>query len=179
MDTHRHSTVREGAVAGVAGAVIVAAWYFLVDAVGGQPLHTPNVLGKIFFGGHLAPAANQIVPGAVAGYTIVHVVVFVLVGMALALLAHLASRNTSLRMGVWIGFLIAFGIFAGMTYALATASGERFSPWSVIVGSMLGVVAMAWYLWRRHPKLSRSFHEAPLGSEVPPPPHPPERPRPA
>jgi hypothetical protein len=177
MDTWEHSTIREGAVAGVTGAVIVAVWYFLVDTVGGQPLYTPNALGKIFFGGHLSPAANRIVPGVVVGYTVLHLVGFVLVGMALALLAHLASRNASLRMGIWIGLLIAFGIFAGMTYALAAASGERFSPWSVIIGSVLGVLGMAWYLWRRHPRLARSFHEAPLGSEVPPPPHPPERPR--
>jgi len=176
MDTQQHSTVREGAIAGVTGAVVVAVWYFLVDTVGGQPLHTPNVLGKILFGGHLSPAAHRIVPEVVVGYTVLHVVLFVLVGMALSLLARLASRNTSLRMGVWIGCLIAFGTFAGMTYALATASGERFSPWSVIIGSVLGALVMAWYLWRRHPRLAQSFHEAPLGSEAPPPPHPPEPP---
>jgi hypothetical protein len=48
---------------------------------------------------------------------------------------------------------------------------------SVIAGSLLGVLGMAGYLWRRHPRLARSFHEEPLGSEVRPPPHPPERPR--
>jgi hypothetical protein len=80
-------------------------------------------------------------------------------------------------MGVWIGLVVAFGLFAGEVYMLATASGERFSPWLVISGSVLGVLGMAGYLWRRHPLLRRSFKEAPLGSEVQPPPHPPERPR--
>lgn len=177
MDAERHSTIGEGIVTGVVGAIIVAIWYFIVDTAGGQPLHTPNVLGKIFLRGDLAPATGRIVPQAVLGYTVIHFILFALVGVSLTLLVHLAVRNTSLRMGVWLGFLIAFGLFAGETYMLATASGERFSPWSVISGSILGVLGMAGYLWRRHPGLRRSFHEAPLGSEVPPPPHPPERPR--
>jgi hypothetical protein len=177
MDAERHSTVAEGIATGVIGAIIVAIWYFIVDTAGGQPLHTPNVLGKIFLRGDLAPPAGRIVPQAVLGYSVIHFVVFALVGVGLTLLVHLAVRNSTLRMGVWLGFLIAFGLFAGHTYMLATASGERFSPWSVISGSVLGVLGMAGYLWRRHPGLRRSFNEAPLGSEVPPPPHPPERPR--
>ncbi|MGN6393573.1 MAG: hypothetical protein ACTHM9_15195 [Gemmatimonadales bacterium] len=177
MRVQEHSTVREGTIAGVIGAVVMAVWYLVVDSAGGQPLHTPNVLGKIFFRGDLAPSVTRIVPGVVIGYTVLHFVLFILVGMGLTLLVHLAVRNTTLRMGLWIGFLIALGTFATVTYLLSAAAGERFSPWSVISGSVLGVLGMAGYLWRRHPRLSRSFQESPLGSEVPPPPHPPERPR--
>jgi hypothetical protein len=177
MDAQRHSIIPDGIMTGVIGAVIVAVWYFIVDTAGGQPLHTPNVLGKIFLRGDLEPSVGRIVPQAVLVYTVIHFVSFALVGVGLTLLVHLAVRNTSLRMGVWLGLVIAFGLFAGETYMLGTASGERFSPWLVISGSVLGVLGMAGYLWRRQPGLGRSFHEAPLGSEVPPPPHPPERPR--
>ena len=176
MDGQQHSTVREGAATGVIGAVIVAGWYFIVDTVAGQPLHTPNVLGKIFLRGNLTPVSG-IAPQAVIGFTVLHFILYVLIGMGLVVLVHLAVRDISLRMGVWIGLVIAFGLFAGEVYMLATASGERFSPWLVISGSVLGVLGMAGYLWRRHPRLRRSFKEAPLGSEVQPPPHPPERPR--
>jgi hypothetical protein len=172
----QHSTVREGAVTGVIGAVIVAVWYFIVDTAAGQPLHTPNVLGKIFLRGNLTPVSG-IVPQAVIGFTVLHLILYVLIGMGLVVLVHLAVRDISLRMGVWIGLVVAFGLFAGEVYMLATASGERFSPWLVLSGSVLGVLGMAGYLWRRHPRLRRSFQDAPLGSEVPPPPHPPERPR--
>jgi hypothetical protein len=177
MHGHEHSTLREGVVTGIVGAIIVGVWYFIVDVAGGQPLHTPNVLGKIFLRGDLTPTAGRIVPQAVIAYSVVHVVVFALVGIGLTLLVHLATRNAALRMGVWIGFVIAFGLFAGHVYMLGLASGEHFALWAVISGSVLGVLGMAGYLWRRHPQLSRTFHEAPLGSEVPPPPHPPERPR--
>jgi hypothetical protein len=177
MHVQEHSTVREGVVTGVIGAVIVAAWYLIVDTAGGQPLHTPNVLGKIFFHGDVNPGARQIVPQVVLGYTLFHFVVFVLVGMGLALLVHLATRNLALRMGVWIGLVVAFGLFAGITYMLGVSTGERLSPWPVVTGSLLGVLGMAGYLWRRHPRLRRSFDEAPLGAEVKPPPHPPGGPR--
>ena len=106
----------------------MAVWYFIVDTAGGQPFHTPNVLGKIFFRGDLAPSATRIAPEVVIGYTVIHVLAFVLVGMGLTLLVHLATRNIALRMGVWIGLTIAFGLFAGLTYMLGTASGERLSP---------------------------------------------------
>ncbi|HET8834544.1 MAG TPA: hypothetical protein VFN08_07430 [Gemmatimonadales bacterium] len=177
MDAQQHSNLAEGMLTGVIGAVIVAGWYFIVDTAGGQPLHTPNVLGKIFLRGDLAPAADHISTAAVLAYTVIHFIVFALIGIGLTVLVHQAERKPTLRMGVWLGFIIAFGLFAGYTYGLATAAGERFSPWSVISGSLLGVLGMAGYLWRRHPRLEQAFHEAPLGSEVPPPPHPPERPR--
>jgi hypothetical protein len=177
MDVPQHSTVREGAVTGVIGGVILAVWYFIVDTAAGAPLHTPNMLGRMLFGARLRPPGAYIDTGAVIGYTLVHFVLFILIGMGLALLVHLAIRNTSLRMGVWFGLLITFAFFAGHVYMLGLASGERIAPWSVIAGSLLSVLGMAGYLWRHHPQLSRSFHEEPLGSEVPPPPHPPERPR--
>ena len=173
MNVNEHSTLREGTITGVIGALIVAIWYFIVDTAGGQPLHTPNVLGKIFFRGDLAPGVRQIVPQVVLGYTVVHFVVYALVGMGLAVLVHLASRNIALRMGLWLGLVVAFGLFAGLTYMLGTATGDRLSPWLVVSGSLLGVLGMAGYLWRRHPALVRSFDEAPLGAEVKPPPHPP------
>ena len=173
MNVSDHSTVREGAVAGAIGALIAAVWYLLLDTAGGQPLHTPNVLGKIFVLGEPLLGVSRIVPEAVLGYTVMHFVTFVLVGMGLTLLVHLATRNIALRMGVWIGLVVAFGLFAGLTYMLGRASGDRLSPWAVISGSLLGVLGMAGYLWRRHPRLGRSFDEAPLGSEVRAPPHPP------
>lgn len=179
MYAQEHSTIREGVITGVIGAVIVAVWYLIVDTAGGQPLHTPNVLGKIFFRGDLTPGVRQIVPHVVLGYTLFHFVVFVLMGMGLTLLVHLATRNIALRMGVWIGLVVAFCLFAGLTYMLGTATGERLSPLPVVSGSLLGVLGMAGYLWRGHPRLGRSFEEAPLGAEVPPQPHPPGGSRPA
>jgi hypothetical protein len=177
MHAQDHSTFREGALTGAVGALVVAVWFLIVDTAAGQPLYTPNVLGKIFLRGDLGPDVRQIVPEAVLGYTLFHFLLSVLVGVGLTLLVHLATRNIALRMGVWLGLVVAFGLFAGLTYMLGTATGSRLSPWLVISGSLLGVLGMAGYLWRRHPRLGRSFDKAPLGDEVTPPPHPPGGPR--
>jgi hypothetical protein len=154
MEAREHSTVREGLVAGLLGATIVAAWYFVFDLAAGQPLRTPNVLGKVVFHGDLDPGVRQVVPGIVVGYTVLHLLMFALVGTGLTLLAHLATRNLALRMGVWMGLVVAFCLFAGLTYMATTATAQRVPLWSVVGGTLAGVAAMGWYLWRRHPRLA-------------------------
>ncbi len=164
MHVREHSTVREGLIVGLLGAAIVAAWFFVFDAASGRPFHTPNALGKVFFRGAIRPETRDIVPQVVAGYTVLHLIMFALSGMALTFLVHLASRNLSLRMGLWIGLVVAFWLFTGLIYMLSTASGERISFWIVAGGSLLAVVAMGWSLWRSHPSLAT---DAQLGDEVP------------
>jgi hypothetical protein len=116
---------------------------------------------------------SQIVPQAVTDYTVLHLLVFFILGIGLVALTHLASRNPSLRMGVWLGLVIAFLLFLGHLVMLYSATSQRF-PWlTAVIGSMLGIGVMGLFLWRRHPHLRGTFREAPLGSEVRPPPHPP------
>lgn len=174
MQQGEHSVVREGLVVGLLGAVLVALWYFVVDAIGGRPFHTFNVLGGVFFRGDVNPGGPRpISPGAVAAFTVLHLIVFSLVGMGLTHLVHLASRNLSLRMGLWIGLVVAFFFSTGLTYMLSIAGGERFPLWTIIGGSVVAVAAMGWYLWTRHPRLAS---DAQLGSEVRTPPHAPGSP---
>jgi hypothetical protein len=168
MEAREHSTVREGVVAGLLGAVLVAGWYFVFDLAAGRPFHTPNVLGKVFFRGDLDPGVRNVVPGIVAGYTVIHLIMFALIGTLLTLLVHLATRNLALRMGIWMGLVVAFCLVAGLIYMLTTATGERVPLWSVVGGSLVGIVGIGWYLLRRHPALR---DRRPLGSEVKAPPH--------
>ncbi len=174
MHAQEHSTVREGLVAGLLGAVIVGAWYLVIDTAAGRPFHTPNALGGVFFRGDPTPGVREVVPGIVAGYAALHFILFAALGMALTLVVHLASRNLALRMGLWIGLVVAFCFLAGLAYMLTAATGERLSLWSVVGGALLGVATMGWYLWRRHPRLGS---DVPLGDEVKTPPHAPGPPR--
>ena len=154
MHAQEHSTVREGLIVGLLGAAIVAGWYFVFDAAAGRPFHTPNALGKVVFSGDVGPGEREVIPGIVAAYTVLHLIMFALVGIAMAFLVHLATRNLGLRMGIWIGLVVAFCLFTGLIYMLSTASGERIPLWSVVGGSLAAVAAMGWYLWRRHPGLA-------------------------
>jgi len=176
MSSREHSVLGEGALTGLIGAAIVAVWYLIVDVAKGQPLHTPNVLGQVFVGRDTTPGYH-VMPQAVAEYSALHLVVFLALGILLVWLAHLATRNPSLRMGVWLGLVIGFLFFLGHLVMLYTLTDNRF-PWlSSLIGSVLGMGSMALVLWRRHPGLRGSFDQAPLGAEVKPPPHPPGRAR--
>jgi hypothetical protein len=174
MEAQDHSVVREGAIAGLLGAVANAAWFLVLDAVAGRPLHTPNALGKVFFRGDVNPGLREITPEAVLGFTAIQLVVFVLGGMILTVLVHLAARTPALRMGLWLGLVVLFCMFAGLIYMLSVSTGERVPFWSAAGGNLLALGAIVWYLWRRHPRLG--IH-APLGAEVKTTPHAPGAPR--
>lgn len=172
MQAREHSTVREGTAAGLLGAAVVAAWYLVWDVLSGRPFETMNVLGRIFLQGDLNPGPRAIDPAAVGGFLVLHVAVFLLIGLALAKVTHLAATNLSLRMGVWIGLVVAFLFLTGLVYMLNVSTGNRLPLWEVLGGGVLGVAAMGGWLWRRHPGLRRSFEQVPLGDEVRTPPHP-------
>jgi hypothetical protein len=177
MHQHHHSTIREGLLAGLLGGLIVAAWYFAYDLGRGEVGYTPSLLGQVFLAGDMTPAVRTLMPQAIVEYSLLHLGVFVLLGMGLAGLTHLAIRNPALRMGVWLGLVISFLFFLGFLYMLYTITEQRFPWWSSFVGSVLGIGSMGMYLWRRHPELRSSVRAAPLGAEVKPPPHPPGGPR--
>jgi hypothetical protein len=172
MGDGRHSTIKEGLLAGLLGAVVVAVWYLAFDVGRGAPLHTPNVLGQVFVGDTM-PAVRQIAPQAVLQYTLLHFAFFFVLGIALTALTHLASRNPALRMGVWLGLVVGFLFFLGVLRLLASLTDERFPLWASVGGSLLGIGSMGLYLWRRHPALRGTFDHAALGDEVKSPPHPP------
>jgi NhaP-type Na+/H+ and K+/H+ antiporter len=174
MDHQHHSTLREGLLTGLIGAVVVAVWYLAYDLGRGQPGYTPNLLGQVFVARDTMPAVRTIMPQAIADYSVLHVGVFLLLGILLAWLTHMAIRNPALRMGMWLGLVITFLLFLGLLFMLYSATDQRFPWWSALGGSILGIGSMGLYLWRRHPGLRGTFRAAPLGDEVKPPPHPPD-----
>jgi uncharacterized membrane protein YgdD (TMEM256/DUF423 family) len=176
MQRREHKTLAEGLLTGVVGAVVAAVWYFITDTAAGRPFATPNVLGQVFVRGDTMPGIH-VVPQAVVEYTLLHFVVFGILGISLVWITHLATRNPSLRMGVWLGLVIGLLLFLGHLLMLANLTRQRL-PWAAAIGgSILAFGAMGFLLWRRHPRLRGSFDDAPLGAEVKPPPHPPGGPR--
>src|SRR5687768_2527217 len=109
MRTQEHSTIREGLVTGLIGAALLAVWYLASDTVQGRPLYTPSVLGQVFLAADTLPAVRRVVPEAVAGYTALHLAVFLAVGVLFAWLVHLATRRPALRAGVLIGLVVGLG----------------------------------------------------------------------
>ena len=177
MPHQHHSTLREGLVAGIIGALVIAAWYFAVDLGRGEMLYTPNVLGQVFVQGDTVPAVRTISSEAVVQYELLNLALFCVFGLGLAALTHLAVRNPAFRMAIWMGVVIGFVFLLGFFYMLHWLTDQTFPWWTSLIASALGVGSMGFYLWHRHPALRASFRELPLGAEVKPPPHPPRTPR--
>jgi len=71
MDLNR--ILREGFIAGCIGAAAVAIWFLVVDAINGQALFTPAMLGSAVFWGAHDSASVVIEPARIFGYTMIHV----------------------------------------------------------------------------------------------------------
>src|SRR5207245_7872154 len=97
MTRTERSVLREGIVAGVIGAVVVAVWFLVVDTLRGHPLETPMFLGAALFFGVKTPiigAGISLMP--VLGYTMVHGLAFVAVGIIAAPVTAAPARERPL-----------------------------------------------------------------------------------
>jgi hypothetical protein len=147
----------EGIRAGLVGASIIAFWFLLVDTIAGHPLYTPTVLGEALFrggaglegGGTVAPSLEL-----VAGFTWVHYLVFMLIGVGAARLMALVERNPNLGFGIVLFFAVfEFGfLLASMVFAEGVL--QRLAWPAVVVGNLLAAAGMAWMLWRGHRQLA-------------------------
>src|SRR5436309_4221181 len=84
--------VREGVIAGVIGATVIAVWFFFVDLIARQPLFTPTTLGRGMLSIFGPVPAGQSGVFLVIVYTIFHYAAFILVGMIAAMIVNLANR---------------------------------------------------------------------------------------
>src|SRR5262247_3549409 len=84
MARGQRSVLREGVIAGVIGAVVVATWFLVFDIARGRPFLTPALLGAAVFHGVRTPEGVPIAFGAILGYTILHVFAFVAFGVVAA-----------------------------------------------------------------------------------------------
>jgi hypothetical protein len=164
MVHHRHNLAREGAVTGMIGALVVAAWFFVVDAAMGRPLATPSVLGEVFVFGVTAPSFTVINLWAVVAYTIIHLLVFTVIGMTLTSLFHASMVSPLARPALLMGFIVFEFFFFGVTLLYNARTGQLFPAWSVLLANFLSAAAMGGWLWRSHPSIRRSIEKLPLGA---------------
>jgi hypothetical protein len=164
MPKHHHSFGRESIVTGLIGASVVALWFLILDAVNGQPLSTPSILGQVIIFGEQTPVAYPTVYPAVAAYTALHLAGFLLVGAILTKLFFLADRHNIVRFALLVFFLAFEVFFYGMITAFFQGTRGYFPFWAVLVANTLAAAAMGFYLFRIHPAFRRGLAREPLGS---------------
>jgi len=157
MAHSQRSVLREGIVAGLIGAAIVAVWFLVFDVAHGRPFYTPTLLGAVVFQGVTNPAGLEPSVGLVVGYSILHGLAFMAFGVIAATIVAVAEREPPL----FIGFIILFACFEVFVLGVISAFGESMREalqwWGVLVGNLLATVAMLWYFFRRHATLPRSL----------------------
>jgi putative oxidoreductase len=157
-----HPLLHDGVIAGLIGATVIAVWFFIFDALAGQPFFTPatlghgllDVLGK-------QPAQDDSMVIHVLAYTVFHFAAFMLVGLATSLIVFLAQREPSILFGFLVLF-VAFELgFYGLVGLLHQATALREFAWyTVLAGNLLAALAMGWYFWRTHKELGEEFRHS-------------------
>jgi hypothetical protein len=145
--------LREGTIAGLIGAAVVALWFLAIDTVHGEPLRTPTLLGI----GLLKLLAG---PHPVVIYTLVHGLAFVLFGIAASVLIAGAERSPAFLFAVVILFTAFEVFFFGAVIIGATWVLNEVAGWTIFVGNLLASAAMLAYFFTTHRALAHRLTEA-------------------
>lgn len=140
--TDQAQDLRDGLIAGVLAGLTVAAYFLLVDTLQAEPLRTPRFLAGVLFNGGEGEAGLLLV----SAFTAVHLAVFAVIGGT----AHLLFRLTDLPLnpltgGVY-GLFVCTVLFYGSLVTTGTAVLAAPSWPAVLVGNLLGGVALGTYL---------------------------------
>jgi hypothetical protein len=151
----RGVVVREGITTGLIGAIVIAVWFAVLDAVRGEMFATPiglgTALGTMFTGRYTPPGPAA----AMTIYTMFHFAAFIIVGLIFAWVVNAAERAPSALIG-FLGLFVAVEVgFIGFTQMLAIDADSRL-PWlQVGLANVLAAAAMGYYMWRQHPGLAK------------------------
>lgn len=146
----------EGLLAGVVGAGTIAAWFLLLDTIAGRPLYTPSVLGTALVRGGAALSGSEALPvdmEMVINFTWMHLLAFLLIGLAASKLLELAERDANLGFGIVLLFVVFEFGFIAVFSNVASEVLEVISWPSILVGNLLAAAVMGFVFWRRHPRL--------------------------
>lgn len=157
--------IRQGIVAGVIGAVVVAVWFLIVDSIAGRPLFTPAALGSAILNGASGVPTVEFSGATIIGYTLIHISAFLLAGVLVSALVTQAERAPYLVFGMILLLVIFETFFIAMVAMLGSWLMEELAWWSVLVGNLLAAVSMGAYMLKVHPRLRAELREDKLWAE--------------
>lgn len=163
----RHRIYREGMVAGLIGASVVALWFLIFDLLVRRIFFTPAAVGSALFYGARSAAEVQITAATVVGYTFIHVAAFLLIGIVAAAVLNEAEEEPPLILGLVLLFVTFETLFIGLVAIFADWILDNIAWWSILVGNLLAAMAMGVFLWREHPRLRMQLREHGMELEEP------------
>jgi len=153
----QHALIAEGVTIGALGAATIALWFLLLDAVDGRPLFTPAALGSALLLGAQSASDVRLTAGVVGAYTIVHLVAFALVGVAIAWGVRQLERAPGFWLVALLTVIMLEALFLGVMASLAMWVLGAIGLWAVLIGNLLAVAAMGYRIWATRPELRQRF----------------------
>jgi len=148
---------REGIIAGLIGATVVALWFLFVDLTTRELFWTPSALGSALFQGARGVEEVEISAAMFLGYTVFHFAAFVAIGLVAAALAAQAERHNAVLLGAILLFVTLETLFLGLGAIAARWLLDALNGWVVLGANLVAALAMGVYLWRAHPGLRKQF----------------------
>jgi len=145
--------LREGIVAGLIGAAVVAVWFLAIDTIQGEALRTPTLLGTTLL------RQKAMLP-AVVLYTLVHGAGFIVFGIMGAFLIAGAEKQPLLVLGLVILFTAFEIFFFGLVIIAASHVLDQLAGWTILVGNVLAAAAMLAYYFKGHRGLAQRLSTA-------------------
>ncbi len=142
--------VREGVIGGMVGAAVVAVWFLILDAARGHPFRTPAVLGAAVLQGVTDPGAVATSPGLVVQYTVLHGVVFAMIGILVAYLVASAQTRPSRLLVLFIGLLCFEVSSLALIVWLAHPVLTEVTWWAILAANLLAAAGMLVYFFVGH-----------------------------
>jgi hypothetical protein len=160
MSQQSRRFLRHGFIAGLIGAVAVALWFLIVDAISGRPFYTPAVLGSAATIGLRDPTEVVVNLQSVGAYTAFHFLAFFAAGVVAAAVAEEAARSIDVLWLVVEFFLVfEIGFYAVIALVFTPLLGQL--TWiNVAVGNFIASASMGYYLWRVHPEIREQMVDA-------------------
>src|SRR6266545_7653171 len=153
----RSRYLRDGIIAGLIGAAIVAVWFLIYDAARGYPFRTPALLGAAALQGVYDPSAVTVSPGLVAQYTVLHGAVFAMVGVLIAFLIVSAQSQPSRMLIVFIALLCFEVAFLAVLTWWAHPVVTAVRWWAILVANALAAGGMLVYFFVGYRSLGRTL----------------------
>jgi hypothetical protein len=127
-----------GAVAGLAGAAILAGWFLVVDQALGAPFRTPAMIGSALFGMEGLESS----PGLIALFSVIHFATFAVAGVILAWALSKLDRAPNLLFGLVTGFILFNGVFFMSALGQGIDVVSELGWVEVLGGNLLAGIAM-------------------------------------
>jgi hypothetical protein len=151
MRTPTARVLRTGFVAGILGFASVAAGFFLFDLITGRGIgFTPSLLAGALFRGVTDACTVQPAFPALAGYTVLHLLIFLALGWFSAWLFALTAARPWFYTGALLAFIIVTVHLYAAVLTLLAPVRDCFSLYHVLGATALAAVVMLAYLLRKY-----------------------------